>query len=187
MRTILTAAFAASLVMGTPALAGKAPQMTSLQIQELQSHDIEVAKNIAFSSVMTVLQDSGYRINAADRDTGLITAAASTNTKTTWMPFVGFGRSKKTPVVSAYVEEITPARSRVRLNFVMTKQSANQFGGGADEEPILDATVYREAFEKIDQQVFIRSASTTSATSVATAPVSAAAVPASAVAGGATK
>lgn len=138
----------------------KEVKMTPLQIQELQTHEIEAAKNVAFSAVMTVLQDSGYRINAADRETGLITATASTKTNTTWMPFVGFGRSKKTPVVSAYIEDVSPVRTRVRLNFVMTKMSANQFGGGEDEEPILDATVYREAFEKVDQQVFIRSAST---------------------------
>jgi hypothetical protein len=30
---------------------------------------------------MSVLQDEGYRINAADKDTGLITAIASTKAK----------------------------------------------------------------------------------------------------------
>lgn len=159
MKKMIWAAAAVTLLSVQPALAGKAPKMTPLQIQELQSHELEVAKNVAFSSVMTVLQDSGYRINAADRETGLITASASTKTNTTWMPFIGFGKSKKTPVVSAYIEDISPVRTRIRLNFVMTKMSANQFGGGADEEPILEATVYRDAFEKIDQQVFIRSAS----------------------------
>lgn len=155
----IVGAVCATMMTATPAIAAKAPKMTPLQIQELQTHEVEVPKSTAFSSVMTVLQDSGYRINAADRETGLITATASTKTNTTWMPFIGFGKSKKTPVVSAYIEDISSSRTRVRLNFVMTKMSSDQFGGGADEEPILDPTVYREAFEKIDQQAFIRSAS----------------------------
>lgn len=170
MKKLMILSASAVLVMGTAATAAKEPKMTPLQVQELQTHEIEAAKGVAFSSVMTVLQDSGYRINAADRETGLITATASTKTNTTWMPFVGFGKSKKTPVVSAYIEDISPSRTRVRLNFVMTKLSANQFGGGSDEEPILDATVYREAFEKIDQQVFIRSASAEPAPKSTSAP-----------------
>ena len=136
--------------------AAKEPKMSALQIQQMQTKDVEVNKSIAFSSVMTVLQDSGYRIGAADRETGLITGVASTNTKMTWMPFVGFGNSKKTPVVSAYIEEIGPEYTKIRLSFVMTKASANGFGGGQDEKPILDAQVYQDAFEKINQAIFVR-------------------------------
>ena len=39
---------------------------------------------------------------------------------------------------------------------MMTKLSANGLGGGADEKPILDPQVYQEAFEKIDQAIFVR-------------------------------
>lgn len=134
----------------------KEAKMTSLQIQQMQTKDVEVNKSVAFSSVMTVLQDSGYRIGAADRETGLITGVASTNTKMTWLPFVGFGKSKKTPVVSAYIEEMGPEVTKIRLNFVMTKVSANGFGGGEDEKPILEPQVYQDAFEKIEQAIFVR-------------------------------
>lgn len=152
------AILAASFSFSTPAYAKKKIELTPLQIQEMQSHEVEASKEVAFSSVMSVLQDSGYRINSADKDTGLITATASTNTKATWMPFIGFGSSKKTPVVSAFVETYGPVLTKVRLNFVMVKSSANSFGAGQDEEPILDPTVYRDAFEKIEQAVFIRAA-----------------------------
>jgi hypothetical protein len=146
-------AFAAS-----PAAAKSKPQPSSLQLQQTQSKDFEASKAIVFSAVMTVLQDAGYRIGSADKDTGLITGTASTNSNVTWMPFVGFGKSKKTPVVSAFVEDTTPNITRVRLNFVMTKYTANQYGNDSGEEPILDATVYQTAFEKIDQAIFIRKA-----------------------------
>ncbi|MDX3910388.1 MAG: hypothetical protein QHC67_11270 [Sphingobium sp.] len=155
---IKTAWAAAFILIATSSAAGakKVPEMSPMQIQELQSRTVEVTKTIAFSAVMSVLQDSGYRIGSADRDTGLITGLASTNTKMTWMPFIGFGSSKKTPVVSAFIEDLSPTSTKIRLNFVMTKNRANGMGAGQDEEPILDAAVYRDAFEKVDQAIFIR-------------------------------
>ena len=45
----------------------KEAKMTALQIQQMQTKDVEVSKSIAFSSVMSVLQDSGYRIGSADK------------------------------------------------------------------------------------------------------------------------
>lgn len=141
-----------------PAMAKKKVEMSALQIQQMQTKDFESDKNIVFSAVMNVLQDSGYRIGDADKDTGLITGAASTDTKTTWLPFVGFGKSKKTPVVSAYIEEFGPTMTRVRFSFVLTKVKADGFGGNADEEPILDPVIYQDAFEKVAQAIFVREA-----------------------------
>ncbi|MEA1013615.1 hypothetical protein [Sphingosinicella sp. LY1275] len=161
MNRLLIAAVAAAGIIVSPsaALAKKKPELTPLQLQQMQSRDVEAPKNVAFAAVMTVLQDSGYRIGSADKDTGLITGAASTNSKLTWRPFVGFGRGKKTPVVSAFIEDRSPTMSRIRLNFVMSQNSSNQFGGNSDEEPILDPAVYQDAFEKIEQAVFVRQAS----------------------------
>jgi len=164
----MASALVAGAVLFVPNDAYSKEKLSPLQIQEMQTHEVEASKNVSFSAVMTVLQDSGYRINAADRETGLITAAASTKSNTTWVPFVGFGKSKKTPVVSAYIEDINPQVTRIRVNFVMTKMSVNNFGGGQDEDPVLDASVYRDVFEKIDQQIFIRQASTSVSPSKAT-------------------
>lgn len=157
VRHMLLAVAAVGLTVSPQAgFAKKKLQMSALQVQEMQTKDLEADKTTAFSAVMTVLQNSGYRIGAADRETGLITGVASTNTKMTWLPFVGFGKSKKTPVVSAFIEDISPSITKVRLSFVMTKASVNGFGGGEDEEPILDAAIYQDAFEKIEQAVFVR-------------------------------
>lgn len=157
MNKLLIVAAVAAALPGV-AEAKKKPEATSLELQQLQSREFEAPKDVAFAAVMTVLQDSGYRIGSADRDTGLITGAASTKTNTTWMPFVGFGKSKKTPVVSAYIEERGPNMARVRLNFVMTKNTANGFGGSADEDPIVEPTVYRDAFERVSKELFVRQA-----------------------------
>lgn len=140
----------------TPATAKKRPEMSSLELQQIQTKDYEASKGMVFGSVMTVLQDSGYRIQSADKDTGLITGLGSTSSKMTWKPFVGFGRGKKTPVVSAFIEEFVPGYTKVRMNFVMGKVNSSGYGKSEDEEPILDPLVYRDAFEKIDQALFYR-------------------------------
>ncbi|CAM3132900.1 DUF4136 domain-containing protein [Sphingomonas antarctica] len=154
----LFAVSALALSITAPAIAKKPPEISGLELQQIQAKDFEATKRVVFSSVMSVFQDSGYRIGSADFDTGLITASASTKTKMTWLPFVGFGTSKKTPVVSAYIEDRSPTLTKVRLTFVMGKFKNQAAGWGAmqDEEPINDPKVYQDAFEKINQAIFIR-------------------------------
>lgn len=158
MRTKILTILTISLLATGPAEAKKKPEPTGMALQQIQARDYEVKKDVSFPSVMTILQDSGYRISEADKDTGLITATASTKSKLTWVPFVGFGRSKKTPVVSAYIED-RGAGSRVRLSFVMAKVKSNAYGTSlSDEEPITDPTTYRDAFERIEKEIFVRQA-----------------------------
>lgn len=139
----------------------KTPEMTPLQIQAMQSRDIEGTYKTVFASLMSVLQDAGYRIENADRDTGLVTGVGSSKGKLTYNLFTGFGKSKKSPIVSAFAEEINANTTRVRLNFVMAKIKSTGYGSQPqDEEPVLEAAVYQDAFEKINQAVFIRNSMT---------------------------
>lgn len=162
-RSIFAAAALAVSVASTPQAVAKdkTPEMTPLQIQAMQSRDIEGSYKTVFASVMSVLQDAGYRIENADRDTGLVTGIGSSKGKLTYNLFMGFGKSKKSPIVSAFAEEINTNTIRVRLNFVMAKIKSNGYGSQPqDEEPVLDAAVYQDAFEKINQAVFIRNSMT---------------------------
>ena len=156
-RSVL-AVVASLALFSLPAAAKESPQAISgLELQQIQSHDIEAEKSIVFSSVMSVLQDAGYRIQAADLDTGLITGLGSSKGKLTYNIFWGFGKSKKTPFVTAYIEKIGGTITRIRLNFVMGKMKSNLYSSQPqDEEPIVDPAVYRDAFEKVDQAVFLR-------------------------------
>lgn len=158
MRTTLTAIAVAILLAGGPAQAKKPPEISGLALQQIQSRDYEVGKEVSFPSVMTVLQDAGYRIEQADKDTGLITGTASTKSATTYNIFWGFGKKKKTPVVSAFVED-RGRGSRVRLNFVLSTTKSRVYGvGSADEEPMTDPAIYRDAFERIEKEIFVRQA-----------------------------
>lgn len=172
MRIFLAGVASVAIMVGGPAVAKKQPQLSGLALQQIQAKEYEATKEVTFPAVMTILQDSGYRIQEADKDTGLITATASTKSKLTWAPFVGFGKSKKTPVVSAYIED-RGAGSRIRLSFVMAKIKNNAYGTSlSDEEPIIDPATYRDAFERIEKEIFVRQALMAPKPTVAAAPQS---------------
>ena len=152
----LTWALIPALACAAPVYAKKEVAPTGLALQQIQTKTFEANKEVAFSAVMSVLQDAGYRIGSADKDTGLITGTASTKAKMTYSLWTGFGKSKKSPVVSAFIEPMG-AGSRVRLNFVMAKIKSTLYGSQPqDEEPIYDPATYQDAFEKINQAIFIR-------------------------------
>ena len=153
---LLTSIFSLAVVAPHSAQAKKKPEVSGLALQQIQSRDYEVSKTVSYPAVMTVLQDAGYRISAADKDTGLITGSASTNSGMSYNLFFGFGRSKKTPIVSAFIED-RGAGSRFRLNFVLAKTKSSLYGmSSSDEEPITDPVVYTGAFEKIEKEIFVR-------------------------------
>lgn len=163
IKSILVVGVALAIV-SVPAVAkDKAPQMTAMQIQSIQTKDFEGKKEEVFASVMSVLQDAGYRVENADLQTGLITGIGSSKGKLTLNLFTGFGKTKKSPIVTAYIEQIGPI-TRVRLNFVMAKVKSTVYGSQPqDEEPIMDPAVYQDAFEKIAQTLFVRQSMTVTA------------------------
>ena len=168
MRTSLAAVAAALVLASTPAVAQKKKELTGLELQQVQSRTFETGTDILFPAVMTVLQDSGYRILSADKDTGLISAQASTESKTTYNFFWGWGKKKKTPIVSAFIEGRGHNVTRVRLNFVLSETKSRAYGvSSADEEPINDPAIYADAFERIDKEVFVRLAMQTPASAAA--------------------
>lgn len=152
VRSVLLATATSILIVSGPlAAADRQPQMSALQIQSIQTKEFEASKEMVFGSVMSVLQDSGYRIQAADLSTGFINGTGSTDRKR----FLSRVDSR-IPVVTAFVEQYG-STTKVRLNFVVEK---NIFDGlstrSKGEDIILDAAVYRETFEKIDQALFVR-------------------------------
>ena len=132
------------------------PNLTPLEIQSLQTRDYPNEKEVVFSSVVSVFQDLGYTINNADLDTGLITAesAAQNNPGTTF--WFGYTEVKQTRA-TGFIERIND-QTRVRLNFVETTQTDSTYGqSDRTDAPILDSDLYLNAFEKVEQAIFIRS------------------------------
>ena len=130
-------------------------QMTPMEIQEMQTRQFEHEKRIVFNSVVSVFQDLGYVISQADLETGIITAEGTAQTDHALAFFLGVSKNEQS-VASAFIEEIGE-ETRVRLNFVIRSQSSGVYGQtGRDDEAVLDAEVYRNAFEQIEQAIFVR-------------------------------
>lgn len=130
--------------------------LTPLEIQALQTRTYEYNKDIAFPSVMSVFQDLGYTVNSADKDTGLITAESATTSDAAskfWLGITDVSQTKAT----AFIEQMG-SNSSVRLNFVDTSKKSTMYGrSDRQDTPILDAAVYQNAFERIENAIFMRS------------------------------
>ena len=136
-----------------------APQLTPLEIQSIQTRDFSESKDVIFASVMSVFQDLGYSVNSADKDTGLITAespARSSNLGALIVSSSGMTEVRQTKA-TAFIETIGNT-TKVRLNFVL--MSSRSFGYGQNDRhdtPLLDSNIYQNAFERIENAVFVRS------------------------------
>lgn len=141
------------------ALAGCAatpePEMTPMEIQSIQTRTFETPKEVAFPSVVSVFQDLGYSIQTADIASGLI-SAESASENTPWLTVLTGQSQVNQTRATAFVEEIRDDTS-VRLNFVETEETSSAYGRtDRNDRPIHDAELYQNAFERIENAIFIR-------------------------------
>lgn len=156
MKYIKTLCIALAL-MSTGCAMKKAPELTPMQIQALQTRDFSVNKNVAFPSVISVFQDLGYTIKNADKDTGIIMAESAAKSDSASRIF-GVSSVSQTSA-TAFVEEIGKI-TKVRLNFVIVNNKSYGYGQTDREDtPILEAATYQNAFERIENAIFVRKAS----------------------------
>jgi hypothetical protein len=158
MNTIFTTAIVASLFAIAGCASPPKATPTSLQLQSFQAKEFETTKVIAFGSVLTVFQDLGYIVASADRETGFITAASPAGNKTKfWEVLAGTTSSVQTRA-TAFLEEIRPGFTSIRLNFVDARHQSSVYGQTTDNDrAILAPKVYEAAFEKIGEAIFVRS------------------------------
>ena len=129
--------------------------MTPLQIQSIQSREYEHSKDIVFPSVMSVFQDLGYMVASADKDTGLITADSAASSSGVSKLLFDVSLVSQTRA-TAFIEEIG-GKTRVRLNFVRTQKESSARGqSDRQDEPIMDPNIYQNAFERVENAIFIR-------------------------------
>ena len=132
--------------------------LTPLEIQSMQTRTYEKDKEIVFPSVMSVLQDLGYSIKTADKNTGLITAESTAKSNAAMKIWLGITEVSQT-TADAFIEEIN-GRTQVRINFInVVKQSSGWGQSDRQDKQILDPVPYQNAFEKIENAIFVRSGS----------------------------
>ncbi|ORU91472.1 MAG: hypothetical protein A6F72_02730 [Cycloclasticus sp. symbiont of Poecilosclerida sp. N] len=144
------------MVIFLSACATQGPTMTPLEIQSMQTREYEQDKDIVFPSVMSVFQDLGYTVSTASKDTGLITASSASNSSAAskfWLGVTDVSQTKAT----AFIEEIGVI-TKVRLSFVNTSKRSSAYGQSDQQDtPVLDTGAYQNAFERIENAIFIRS------------------------------
>jgi hypothetical protein len=156
MKIIKTLTLALALIVSGCA-ASKAPELTPLQIQALQTRDYSAQKSVVFPSVISVFQDLGYTIKNADKETGIIMAESAAKSDST-SRFFGVSSVSQT-AATAFVEEIGKT-TKVRLNFVTSVNKSYGYGQTDREDtPILEAATYQNAFERIENAIFVRKSS----------------------------
>ena len=132
--------------------------ITPLEIQSMQSRSYNKSKDIVFPSVMSVLQDLGYSIKTADIKTGLITAESTAKSNAAMKFWLGIAEVTQT-TADAFIEEIN-GKTKVRINFInMVKQSSSWGQDDRQDKQILDPAPYQNAFEKVENAIFVRSGS----------------------------
>jgi len=162
MKKLLTAITVGSLLIGCAPQPVK-PQKTSLEIQAIQARVFDADKKVTFNAVMSILQDLGYIIGSASFETGFITAESpnkqdQSGAAVMAMLFSGIRTEGKT-AVTVSIEEISPKKTRVRLNLVNRQLRSGAYGQRAsDDTPVEDPKVYENAFDKIGEAIFIRQA-----------------------------
>ena len=160
-KAYVTSFLLASLLLGGCQTTAPVATKTSLEIQAVQAKMFETNLDVGFKSVVSVLQDLGYIIQTASKDTGLITAQSPTkkdeSSGAVFAAIFGGVRTEGRSLVTASVEEFTPTQTRIRLNFVNKSFRSSAYGQQAtDEQPVEDAKIYENAFAKIGDAVFIR-------------------------------
>lgn len=131
------------------------PTMTPLEIQSMQTRSFNATYNVTFSSTMSVFQDLGYTVNSADKDTGLISAESATDSNAAALFLTGTSVTNQTKA-TAFIEKIR-GKTLVRLNFVQKVETSSGYGRqNRNDKPILDTQIYQNAFERIENAIFLR-------------------------------
>jgi hypothetical protein len=159
MKKLLILIFSLFALSATPAIAKKAPQLTPMELQALQSREFETSKDNLFGAVMTVFQDLGYQVQTADVQTGFITAVSATQNKTNFFMALGGMSASGNTKVTCFLQAMPSGMTRVRLNFLNSRNTSSAYGQSSQvDKQILDAAVYHNAWEKIDEALFVMGA-----------------------------
>jgi hypothetical protein len=149
-----SAASAGSSLLGVVTTPSSPASLSPVELRQLQSREFATSKATAHSSVMTVLLDLGYRVLSADLSSGLITAAAPSNSRLRLDP-AGVVRSTQTPLASVFIDQRSADTVQIRINFAVGRNASGQLGEQG-ERHTLDASLYGAFFVKIGQEIMER-------------------------------
>ena len=146
--------------------AKKKPELTQLQIREMQSREYEsTVKERILPVAVAVLQDQGYVIGDANAELGLLSAQMRLHEKnvddsqTAFMKgFFGMGLVSEEKWSTILVNTtVTPFGDKVRVRFAgrLSAMGFGMSGSNTEEEQITEPEFYREFFTALEKGIFI--------------------------------
>jgi len=151
---LITTTFFLTLLTGC-VTTNNSPSLTPLEIRSIQTRSYEAEYNVVFRSVVAVFQDLGYTIKSADISTGFIQADGAADSNEALKFWTGMTSTSQTKA-SGFVEQIGDA-TNARLSFIKSVESSTAYGADSrEEEPILDSQIYQNAFERVENAIFVR-------------------------------
>jgi len=151
VQQIQNAAAAGSAILSNATVPRLHTSLGPAELRLLQSREFSTTKAIAYASVMHVLLDSGYRVLSADLTSGLITAAASTNSRLRLDP-AGIARTNQTPLASVFIDQRSAQSVHIRINFSVGRIASGQLAEQG-ESAVLDQALYSAFFNQISLEV----------------------------------
>jgi len=152
-------ALALIVMLGACATAPPAPEMTPVEIQNMQTRTYEHDLNVVFRSVVSVFQDLGYTVKQADTNAGFIQADGNADSNEALKFWLGATQTTQTKA-TAFVEKIGE-KTHVRISFVETVEKSTAYGAeDRQETQIILAEIYQNAFERIENAIFVRTSTT---------------------------
>ena len=132
------------------------PTLTPLQLQSMQTRQFSSSVDRTFASTVSVFQDLGYSITSADKASGLISAESAATSDAASKFWLGIASVEQTRA-TAFIERIGK-KTQVRLNFVAKTETSSGWGQkDRQDNAIIEATIYQNAFERIENAIFVRS------------------------------
>ena len=129
-----------------------------LALQQMQTQEFETSKKILFAATISVFQDTGFTIEAADLDSGVITAKSATTTVAAGFGASGAPTNSVCIKATAFLEDTRPNYAKVRLNYIESRGWQGNGSGGMNEIPNELPSYYEKVFNKIREGVFMREA-----------------------------
>lgn len=158
MRPLVVCLGVTTLLLGGCMPCNREPEMTQLQIREIQTREFEVSDvKLVMKGMMNVLQDDGFIIKNAVSDLGLLTAEkdidVSSRSEIFFAVLAKDGRWRQHSIqeISANVTAFGN-RTRVRVNF-QTKIFDNM-GAVVSVVQDLDPETYQSFFARVSKAIF---------------------------------
>ncbi len=148
------------LLGGCIAAVPKQPEMTQLQIRQMQTREYDAPRKIVMEAALAFLQDEGYIIKNADSDLGIIHATRDVELGARWSKFFAKAFNDDATWETNSVHEMSVnvrkfgETSKVRI--ISQVKVYDNKGAVSRVRQINEENFYRDIFSKIDKGVFLQ-------------------------------